>query len=309
MKSPTVTVILSTYNGEKYITEQLDSLLLQSYPNINICIRDDGSTDRTVDLINKYISQHPERQITWLNNSPTHNLGYQKSFWILLQNCPIADYYAFCDQDDVWSPEKVESGVRALEKYENDKPLLYTSSFDYYTSDLHFMGHAQKISYPIYLKDILFYTPAFGFTIMINNTLRTTALSTALKYDNIPHDNWCLKVALAFGNVIYNPIPLAKYRRHNSTVTLSTPAKLRTLLYWFRYQILGNSFQDYYMYTTCFIQEYNSLLTTDDRKLLLLFSKSKTTFSIWFRRLFFPHRLRPTYSGEIALRICFLLNR
>lgn len=309
MKLPKVTILLSTYNGEKYIIEQLDSLITQTYPNICILIRDDASTDSTVHLINDYIKQHPDHSINWLSDIPNHNLGYQKSFWSLLQNCPESDYYSFCDQDDIWFPDKVASGVQALNHYDSQTPLLYTSSVDYYSMDLQFMGHSQKISLPVTLKDVLFYCPAFGFTVMINDSLRRTALSSVSKYDNIPHDNWCLKIAASLGTIIYNDTPCAKYRRHNATATFSSSSKLDALSYWFKSEILSSKFQEYYFYITNFMNEFYPVLSSEDLHMLSLFSIQKATPLTWFKRLFFPHRLRPTLGGEIALRICFLLNR
>ncbi len=309
MNLPKVTILLSTYNGEKYIIEQLDSLLAQTYPNICIFIRDDASTDNTVHLINNYIKQHPQHPINWLPDTSDCNLGYQKSFWSLLQNCPASDYYSFCDQDDIWFPDKVESGVQSLNNFDSKIPLLYTSSVDYYSMDLQFMGHSQKINLPVTLKDVLFYCPAFGFTIMINDTLRKIAVSSVIKYDNIPHDNWCLKIAAALGTIIYNDIPCAKYRRHNATATFSSSSKLEALFYWFRNEILSNQFQEYYLYITNFMNEFHPALSFEDLHILSLFSVKKVNPRIWFRRLFFPHRLRPTLGGELALRICFLLNR
>ena len=309
MNLPKVTILLSTYNGEKYIIEQLDSLLAQTYPNICIFIRDDASTDNTVHIINNYIMQHPEFPINWLPDTPGCNLGYQKSFWSLLQNCPASDYYSFCDQDDIWLPNKVELGVQALNNFDGRIPLLYTSSVDYYSMDLQFMGHSQKINLPIALKDVLFYCPAFGFTIIINDVLRKMALSSVTKYDNIPHDNWCLKIAATLGTIIYNDTPCAKYRRHNTTATFSSSSKLETLFYWFRSEILSRKFQKYYLYITNFTNEFRSILSSEDLQILSLFSIRKINPRIWFKRLFFPHRLRPTLGGEIALRICFLLNR
>lgn len=309
MNLPKVTILLSTYNGEKYIIEQLDSLLAQTYPNICIFIRDDASIDNTVSLINDYIIKHPERQISWLPDTPDHNLGYQKSFWSLLQNCPPSDYYSFCDQDDIWFPDKIELGVQALSHFDSSTPLLYTAAVDYYSTDLQFMGHSQKISLPVALKDVLFYCPAFGFTIMINDSLRKMAVSSVIKYDNMPHDNWCLKIAAAFGAIIYNDTPCAKYRRHNATATFSSSSKLNALSYWIKSEILSSKFHEYYLYITNFTNEFRSSLSSEDLQTLSLFSIKRINPHTWLKRLFFPHRLRPTLGGEIALRICFLLNR
>ena len=108
---PKVNILLPTYNGEKYLSQQLDSLLLQTYPNISITIRDDGSSDRTLSIISEYQSAYPDRIII-IDNPTMTNLGYMQNFWTLLKSSNDSQYYAFCDQDDVWNSNKIELAVR-----------------------------------------------------------------------------------------------------------------------------------------------------------------------------------------------------
>lgn len=185
-KPPLVNVLLSTYNGARYIQQQLDSLFAQTYANMTIYIRDDGSTDNTLSLIIPYLSRK-EKKIILLDNRENQNIGYMKSFWLLLKESGDADYYAFCDQDDVWLPDKIEAGVRALSKKDPSIPLLFSSSFDYCDEKLNITGKPPVLSTPIQLKDVLFYTPAFGFSILLNRTLRDTALSVP-NLEGIPQD-------------------------------------------------------------------------------------------------------------------------
>ena len=104
----TVNILLSAYNGEKFIAEQIESLLAQDYPAVTIHIRDDGSTDRTVEIVRQY-TDRPNVKLY-----EGENVGYRKSFAWLLANCRDADYYAYCDQDDYWMPDKISRAVRAL---------------------------------------------------------------------------------------------------------------------------------------------------------------------------------------------------
>ena len=97
MKSKVV-VLMSTYNGEKYIQEQLESILTQTYHNIKIYVRDDGSSDQTLEILKKYEN---ENKIILLKGT---NKGFIGSFLTLLKECEEADYYAWCDQDDIWLP-------------------------------------------------------------------------------------------------------------------------------------------------------------------------------------------------------------
>ncbi len=308
---PKVNILLSTYNGEKYLAEQLDSLLLQTYENIEIFIRDDGSKDNTLSIIDSYIQKSNAAHgpsITLLSNPNQKNVGYMESFWTLLKESSPADYYAFCDQDDYWAPNKIELAVSALSKEDASLPLLFSSSFIYCDENMEFSGTPTPLSTPITFKDVLFYTPAFGFTITINETLRKIALSSS-SLDQIPHDGWCQKIAASMGYFLYDPTPCAKYRRHSSTVTYANSNKLQLICKWFKNDILGIGLSEYHFILKRFTEEYASRLGKSSHKCLNTFMAQKVTPVLYLKRLFYPHRLRPSLGGELALRICFLLNR
>ena len=306
-RQPLVNVLLSTYNGEKYIQQQLDSLFAQTYTNMTIYIRDDGSTDNTLSLIFPYLSRK-EKKVILLENESNQNIGYMKSFWLLLKESGEADYYAFCDQDDVWLPTKVEAGVLGLSKKNPSIPLLFSSSFEYCDENLNFIGKAPALFTPVQLKDVLFYTPAFGFTILFNHALRNIALST-LDLDAIPHDGWCQKIAAAFGEFVYDPTPRAKYRRSSSSVTHAGSDKFHYIIKWLQNDIFGNGLEDYYFVITHFYKTYGKYLNSENKKLLSLFTQQPFSLSLYMNRLLYPKRLRPSWGGELALRLCFLFNK
>ena len=160
-----VHILLSTYNGEKYIIEQLESIFHQTCQEIRLYIRDDGSEDSTVEKIRQYLAAHPEYQgkTVWVENEAHENLGYMKSYWKLLREASGAQYYAFCDQDDVWLPQKVERGVTALEKEKEDKPVLYFSNFYQCNEDLSIAKEGPVYTENIKFENVLFYTPGFWF--------------------------------------------------------------------------------------------------------------------------------------------------
>ena len=117
-----VCVLLSTYNGEKYLKEQLDSVLNQKDITLNFLVRDDGSTDSTIDILKQYEKEGKIKLIVG------KNIGYKKSFYELAKLAPLSDYYAFCDQDDVWDDDKLITAVNMLERENNSIPLLYFSA-------------------------------------------------------------------------------------------------------------------------------------------------------------------------------------
>ena len=124
MKKLEVIVLLSIYNGEKFLNKQLESLFKQKTScNITIYYRDDGSTDKSMDIIEswkKYLS------IIECPSSRKQNLGPALSFWELMNTAPDADFYTFCDQDDIWYENKIEKAVRSI--CDKKDAVLYCSN-------------------------------------------------------------------------------------------------------------------------------------------------------------------------------------
>ena len=117
-----VAVLMSTYNGEKYLREQIDSILAQEGVDVTLYIRDDGSSDSTIEIINEYLTK--TNRIKFYIGE---NIGVGNSFMQLVYDCPEDyDYYAFSDQDDIWLTEKMQVAVDSLKEYSN--PFLYCSN-------------------------------------------------------------------------------------------------------------------------------------------------------------------------------------
>lgn len=314
-----VHILLSTYNGEKYIIDQLDSIFHQTFQEIRLYIRDDGSTDSTIEEIEQYLAKRPEyaAKTVWLPNENHENLGYMQSFWKLLDAASGADYYAFCDQDDVWLPQKVERGVLALEKEKNaecvnhlstDLPLLYFSNFYQCNEDLSIKKEGMIYQRDIKFENVLFYTPAFGFSILINESLRKLSLGD-FDHAGLPHDGWVQKTAAAFGKIIYDPACTAYYRRHESAVTASNASKMSLIKNWFRNEIWGEAMKEVHSVLEMFFLIYGSEMQEEDRKLLAIYATRKSNVILWGKRVLFRQKLRPSFAGRMALRICFFCNR
>lgn len=216
-----VAVLVSTYNGEHYIKEQLDSILNQSYNEVEIFIRDDGSSDRTVEIIEEYIGMH--KNIHLIDND--ENLGCAASFLSLLEHVN-ADYYFFCDQDDVWSEKKVEITLSSFLN-NNDIPHLVHSDLFVVNESLNMINQSfydyQKLD-PIIgydKKKLVVQNYIVGCTVCINKELR----DLVVKYINISgingiamHDWWIALTAMFFGKITYIARPLVHYRQHDNNV-------------------------------------------------------------------------------------------
>ena len=108
-----IEIILATYNGEKYLREQLDSVLANTFTDFEIHICDDGSTDGTLEIAREYVEKYS--QITLWENQ--ENQGYTKNFLQAVKR-ETASYFMFCDQDDIWMPDKIEQTYRAIKEAE-----------------------------------------------------------------------------------------------------------------------------------------------------------------------------------------------
>jgi glycosyltransferase involved in cell wall biosynthesis len=134
-----VKVLLSTYNGARFLREQLDSLLAQSYKDVFIDIRDDGSTDDTCRILQEYSGKHPNIHVVYGGN-----IGVIESFFILLREAgENHDFLAFCDQDDIWLPDKIHNAVNAMTGEDNRKPLLYCSRYEFVNEEMKPLGFSR----------------------------------------------------------------------------------------------------------------------------------------------------------------------
>lgn len=211
-----ITVLLATYNGEKFLSEQLDSLLGQKFQDFKILIRDDGSTDSTVDIIEEYAKKYPEK-ITVIKGTATGSAC--RNFFRLIE-AASDDYVVFCDQDDVWLPEKIEKTylkMKELEAENKGLPLLVHSDLSVVDEKLNVLSHSffsfQAIS-PERDKfnNLLMQNNVTGCTVMINREM--LLLAKEAPTECVMHDWWLGLLASAFGKSAYISEPLMLYRQH-----------------------------------------------------------------------------------------------
>lgn len=203
-----VQILMSTYNGEKYLKQQLDSILAQTYPNIRIFIRDDGSSDGTIDILKSYAERH-DNIVYYRGN----NIGVIQSFLELLRNSDdLADYYGFADQDDEWLPEKVAQAVEFLRKKKTDRPLLYCSDTYITDENLNVIKKDEKCPKPS-LGNALVQNICTGCTAVINRSLRDIVNRTRPERI-VMHDWWLYLTAELYGEVCYDKGAYIRYRQH-----------------------------------------------------------------------------------------------
>lgn len=303
-----VNIILAVYNGEKHLNKQLDSLIEQTYDNIDIYIRDDGSSDGTVEFIRNYIKANKSNKNIVLMEPDGRNLRCPGSFYEIIRRCEPADYYALCDQDDYWYPEKIEWAVEMLAKENNDELLVYYSACDYKYEDGSFIRKSPKQKDNLVLRDVLYYTPGSGFTIVFNDVARNKMVVECNPGSEL-HDRWLLRGAACFGKAIYDERSTAAHIRHEEAVTAGDSDNMSLVTHFVKEELMGDSAKDEKKALQHFFKTFKDELSDKDIKTLKLFCYKKNKLGIRFRKFFYPTRLRQRIPGEIALRILFLLGR
>ena len=214
IRFPKVAILLSSYNGEKFIAEQVDSLLAQEGVDIHIIVRDDGSTDNTVDIIKEFKAAHPGK-IELIEGA---NVGWCKSFFLLVEYAAQkteCEFYAFCDQDDIWLPDKLRVAVSALESMpDKTLPRLYCSNLFYYKDGINFGKIRKKKPIPTY-KNCLVRNYATGCTIVFDNNL-LKLIAAEPPGITVAHDYWAYMVAVLCGNVCIDNESYILYRQHEN---------------------------------------------------------------------------------------------
>lgn len=211
MSNRKVAVLLSAYNGEKFIREQINSLLAQEGVDVTICVRDDGSSDSTTQILQEYADKGQ------IQLEVGKNVGFVLSFRELVANAPKSDYYAFCDQDDVWLPHKLKNAVDALEQEDNSIPLLYYTSLTVVNEKLEQIvdkscGYIDETD-PNVFQNALLNTGANGCTEVFNNATREAFLRVP-KHCIIGHDYSVNTIASGLGKVIFSRDSQILYRQH-----------------------------------------------------------------------------------------------
>lgn len=215
MNMKRILVLLSTYNGEQFLHQQIDSILSQKGVKIHLLIRDDGSSDKTTDIVNEYVSRHTD-DITFIKGD---NIGCRNSFYSLVKSAKDFqnfDYYAFSDQDDVWLPDKLVSAAEILDKGVR-KLRLYHSLPMITDTDLNPKGATLPPSRST-LGEAFILQPCLGCTMVFNREVLEYASMVTPDVTSL-HDAWIYRMALAMDGFVYeDPVAHILYRQHSSNV-------------------------------------------------------------------------------------------
>lgn len=297
-----VAIIMSTYNGEKYVKEQVDSLLAQTYSDIHLYIRDDGSKDKTWEILQEY---KDNAKVTLVKGE---NKGFVKGFYSVLEMAQTEKYISFCDQDDVWNEDKIQRAVEMLEKEDNHLPLLYFSNYDYYDAEMNFKGHQNLVRKGPSFRNSLFDCITLGISIVINQKARNLLVETGSE-DTCGHDWWAYMVCSGLGKVIYDDTVTLKYRRHENNVSPGGKNFIKFQIYRIKKFFIGGYFTEVKKQLKKYETLLGNKLNEQDRELLAMFTKPKYNFLVALRKVCYPKMFRQGIVDEIMLRGLFLIGK
>jgi len=216
-----VDIVMATYNGEKYLSEQLDSIFHQTYQDFRLIIRDDGSSDNTLQVLNKYVQMHPDKVIIVKDSI---DCGSSKKNFMQALKSSTAEYTMFSDQDDFWLPEKIELTLKKMIEIESltgsNRPILVFGSYravDETLNDINGkLGDSQVSKYNLSFSSLLVQNYVNGCLMMINKTLR----EMMGEYDDaiLMHDWWAALLASGGGVIEHINEEMMLYRQHVNNV-------------------------------------------------------------------------------------------
>jgi glycosyltransferase involved in cell wall biosynthesis len=297
-----VCVLLSTYNGGRYLDDQMSSIFSQVFEGtIKVLVRDDGSVDDTRAILEKWAK---EFSVTVIEGN---NVGPMASFFSLVGQAPHCDFYAFCDQDDVWEPHKIDSGVKRLLTLPSDQPNLYFSNaylVDEQLANDNDLYHSTDPNFT--LVGSMVCNPALGCTMVSNRSLMDIVRITNPSHTPM-HDKFFLLTALLLGNVVYDKAPQIKYRQHSMNVygrEGSFKKRIKqTLRLWFgsRQSTLDKQAQE-------FLNLYRNRLSDLHKAELMLFAEYKKSLAKKISLLTSPNAVTTHSRANRSFMIRVLLN-
>lgn len=296
-----IAVIVSTFNGEKYLDEQMQSILAQHFSmpvEMSIFVRDDGSTDGTCSLLSKYMGSNFEV-------IKGENRGVCASFLSALEFVPDSfDYIALCDQDDVWHDDKLDRAISVLSDCDHSVPQLYCSEYIFCDAELNPIGRSSLNKRGVCFDNLLFENVCSGNTMVMNRTLRR--LASALGGDGVYcHDWWLAQLAAAIGVIHYDrKFYSLDYRRIGENASPTGSGALHLLRYRFTKFIQGDGLKSIVLQLHKLLDSTSGNLDAGKVDTLRLFLGSNR-----LGKVFYKARLRQTISGELMLRLLFLFGR
>lgn len=302
-----VAILMGVYNGERYLSEQLDSIKYQTHTNWRLVISDDGSNDKTASVIEAVTSKW-DGQAADIRKGPGN--GFCTNFLTMACDPDIkADYFAFSDQDDVWLPHKLEVAIKHIEASGYaDQPYVYCSRTYYVGEDLKPYGMSPLFVYPRTFRNALIQSIAGGNTMVFNKAAKELIEQVGV-VPAVSHDWWLYQLVTgAGGYVYYDPIPQILYRQHENALiggNSSIKDKFRRLI-----MAIRGEFRSWNNQNLIALNMARPYLNHSSHEILDLFIRLRdSTLKNRFRMIEVCGLYRQTWRGTISLLLAAALKK
>ena len=292
---------MSTYNGERFLEEQLDSILSQEDVNVSLLVRDDGSKDNTCQILSDYALKHQNIELKLCEN-----VGFVKSFSELVKMAVTldidADYYAFADQDDIWIPKKLAMACSVLAMKDNSKPNLFTSNSMQIDAEGRELELFHKGPEPKFRKgNVLVFGTEQGCSMVFNR--KAVEIYSEHEPSLTWHDRWLYHICYFLGSVTYDHQPLFYYRRHEKNALANhkagslegEPSKIVRV---YRILFVEPPVTNHVEMAQEFYDHFASRLKKDDQKLFRRFIVCRRSLASKIYMLFSRHFIYPYYDAN-----------
>lgn len=306
-----VLVLMSTYNGEKYLSEQLESILNQSVKNVDILIRDDGSKDNTIKIISKLLVKFPKR----IKLEAKENKGVVRSFFELVKLASIDyDYYFFSDQDDYWNEKKIEKAIEKMKNTHETKKIGYCSNLKLVDKNLNFMKIKYTKELIPSLKNCFIENIVTGCTYGANKSLFIEIkkdIENIEKYsEKIPmHDYHFYFLTVLYGDLIYDENSYISYRQHGNNVIGMEKNKVKFMFQRIKKVFKRKSNDKRIEYLKFIRENYQDKLPTLEKEFLLELLEN---YNFLFKRLNFIFKNKFVRQNKLdcyLAKITYLLKK
>lgn len=303
-----VAILLAVYNGEAFLERQLETLARQSVSNIDLWISDDGSKDGSRAIVTQVAKRWTKGNVYSIEGP---GRGFAENFRSLLTNPEIeADYFAFCDQDDVWDDDKLAIALEWLESQREDVPALFCSRTKTITTEGEPVGFSPLFSKKPSFRNAIVQSIAGGNTMVMNRAARSVMFEASRRTEFVSHDWWCYLIVTGVGGVVrYSPTAKIGYRQHPSNLVgenNSWRARMFRVGHLMKGRFVHWNDRNLAGLATCV-----DMLSPEARETIQLFSQARSS-SLLFTRLSALIRARvyrQTLFGHIGLYVACILKR
>lgn len=306
-RSPLVTILMCTYNGERFLSQQLDSIARQTYCDWNVVVSDDGSTDSTLKILQQYSDAWGEGRLT-VQQGPKR--GFAANFMSVACNTTVhSQFYAWADQDDIWQDSKLELAMTALQTQPTHFPVLYCARTELIGESGTVIGKSPLFSRPVSFANALVQSVAGGNTMVFNHSTLELFRLGGTQLNIVSHDWWAyLLVTGVGGTVLYDMSPSVLYRQHGANL-IGANSGMRARIVRLRMMTTGR-FRDWNNRNIAALESLRSCLSAESLQTLEQFKKAREskglTRFVWLYR---SRVYRQTCWGNLGLILAAILNR